>query len=423
MVGENLRIRIPFLRSFQTISLPRKNVHSVLYPNKVRIRNEAKNIKASLENPVNYESFERFLQDHETFVIVVNDRTRPTPTSRILDTVLPYVGKKETQILVATGSHRAPTEAEYREILGKHYSSFRSKTSRHDDKDSQNLVHLCRSDLGYDVYINELVTRADGVITIGSVEPHYFAGFTGGRKSLVPGVAGHRSTEQNHYHALKKEACPLKLKGNPVHEDLENITQKISNEMDIFAINVVTDRNNRIYSCASGHIIDSFYRLVKPAEDVYSVTIKEKADVVVTVARPPLDIDLYQSQKAIENTKKAVRDKGIIILVSGCHEGIGPRAFFDLLSMSSTPEEVFNKIREGYKLGYHKAAKIAETVMISGLWGVTGLSPEVLRKALIKPFANVQTAINSALEDRGSDATVLFVMDGGMMVPTTGIDD
>lgn len=423
MVGENLRIRIPFLRSFQTISLPRKNVHSVLYPNKVRIRNEAKNIKASLENPVNYESFERFLQDHETFVIVVNDRTRPTPTSRILDTVLPYVGKKETQILVATGSHRAPTEAEYREILGKHYSSFRSRTSHHDDKDSQNLVHLCRSDLGYDVYINELVTRADGVITIGSVEPHYFAGFTGGRKSLVPGVVGHRSTEQNHYHALKKEACPLKLKGNPVHEDLENVTQKISNEMDIFAINVVTDRNNRIYSCASGHIIDSFYRLVKPAEDVYSVIIKEKADVVVTVARPPLDIDLYQSQKAIENTKKAVRDKGIIILVSGCYEGIGPRAFFDLLSMSSTPEEVFNKIREGYKLGYHKAAKIAETVMIGGLWGVTGLSPEVLRKALIKPFANVQTAINSALEDRGSDATVLFVMDGGMMVPTTGIDD
>lgn len=405
------------------MSIPRRNVHSVLYPNKVRTGDEAETVRASLEDPVNSESFERFLQERDTLAIVVNDRTRPTPTSRILDMILPLIGEKETQILIATGSHRAPTEAEYKEILGKHYRLFRSRTSHHDDKDSQNLVYLCRSNLGYDIHVNKLITEADAVITIGSVEPHYFAGFTGGRKSLVPGVVGHKSTEQNHYHALRKEACPMKLEGNPVHEDLEAITQKICKEIDIFAINVVTDRHSRIYSCASGHIIDSFHRLVGPAEDVYSVTIKEKADIVVTVARPPLDVDLYQSQKAIENTKNAVRDKGIMILVSGCSEGIGQKAYFDLLSMSSTPEEVFAKIREGYRLGYHKAAKIAETIMMVDLWGVTGLSPEVLKRALIKPFTNIQTAIDSALEDKGSDARVSFVMDGGMVVPTIGTSD
>ncbi|MFX1351798.1 MAG: nickel-dependent lactate racemase [Promethearchaeota archaeon] len=422
-MGANLKIRIPFLNEFQTITIADKNVYDILHPNKFEITNEIECVKSSLRTPVNSEDIGKFLKNLDKLVVVVNDRTRSTPTSKILDILHPYIVKAKPQILIATGSHRAPTEPEYKEILGKYYESFRRQTRHHDDQDSESLAYFGKSKLTRDIYINKMILEADGIITVGSVEPHYFAGFTGGRKSIIPGVVGHESIEQNHFHALRKEACLMKLQGNPVHEDLEATMRRICREKDIFAINVVTDRNRRIYSCASGHIIDSFYPLIKPAKEVYNVRIEEKADIVVTIAQHPLDIDLYQSQKAIENAKQVVEAEGIIILVSGCLEGIGPRAFFDLLSAASSPEEIYEKIREGYKLGYHKSAKMVETMMMAKLWGVTGIPQEVMSKALIEPFSDVQKAIDLALKEKGRDAKVLFIMDGGMTVPTIGRKD
>ncbi|MFX0096837.1 MAG: nickel-dependent lactate racemase [Candidatus Hodarchaeota archaeon] len=422
-MGENLKIRIPFLNEFQVVEIADKNVCGILHPNKVETGNEVECVASSLKTPLNSEEIVKFLKNLNKLVIVVNDRTRPTPTSKILDILHPYIVKAEPQIVIATGAHRAPTEPEYREILGKYYESYRKRTLHHDDKDSESLAYFGKSRLTRDIYINKTVLEANGIITIGSVEPHYFAGFTGGRKSIIPGVVDYETIEQNHFHALSKEACPMKLQGNPVHEDLETTMRKICGEKDVFAINVVTDRNRKIYSCASGHIIDSFYPLIKPAKEVYNVRIEEKADIVVTIAQPPLDLDLYQSQKAIENAKQVVKADGIIILVSGCFEGIGPRAFFDLLSIASSPEQIYDKIRERYRLGYHKSAKMVETIMMAKLWGVTSLPEEVSRKALIEPFADVQRAIDSALKEKGKDAKVLFIMDGGMTVPTIGTKD
>jgi len=179
--------------------------------------------------------------------------------------------------------------------------------------------------------INRMVTEAGSILVIGSVEPHYFAGFTGGRKSFLPGVASHRTIERNHEGALSPRSRVLSLEGNPVHEDMM-AAMDILDEVPIFSIQTVLTADHRIYAVAAGDIHDSFRAAVERAKKVFCVRMGRKADIVVTVAAHPMDVDLYQSHKALENGKMALRPGGVIILVSRCREGVGEDQFYRLLA-------------------------------------------------------------------------------------------
>ncbi|HAK45347.1 MAG TPA: general glycosylation pathway protein, partial [Spirochaeta sp.] len=143
------------------------------------------------------------------------------------------------------------------------------------------------------------------------------------------------------------------------------------------------------------------------------------ADVVIACAKYPMDIDLYQSQKAIENAKLALKPDGTLILVSACRDGIGEDAFSRLLSSCSSPDAVFKKIEEGYKLGYHKAAKIAEICSTARVAAYTGLEPEVLKSVFIEPLNDLQKTIDDLLSGKpGSDAARVVIMpDASVTVP------
>jgi nickel-dependent lactate racemase len=253
-------------------------------------------------------------------------------------------------------------------------------------------------------------------VIIGSVEPHYFAGYTGGRKAFLPGIASHKTIEQNHRHALSPHAQTLVLEGNPVHEDMVDALKTIERK-EIFSIQTVLDGEKRIYHCTSGHIHDSFLMAIEKAHEVYCVDIKGKADIVVAVAGYPSDVDLYQSQKALDNGKLALKQGGIIILVSECSSCIGEKAYFDLLASSKTPQEALHKIEQAYKLGYHKAAKMADIATWAEIWGVTGLTDEDVEQAFIKPCHEVQEALDRAIEKKGEKARILFLMDASLTVP------
>ncbi|MCG2825617.1 MAG: general glycosylation pathway protein, partial [Thermoplasmatales archaeon] len=202
----------------------------------------------------------------------------------------------------------------------------------------------------------------------------------------------------------------------PVHEDMIDALRTIKDK-EIFSIQTVLDRERRIYAATAGHIHDSFLAAISKANDVFCVKIKEKADIVVSVAPYPMDVDLYQSQKALENGKLALKDGGILIMISKCRTGIGDPVFFKLLSSCKTPEEILETINKGYKLGYHKAAKMAEIATWAEMWGVTDLPDETMNSVFIKPFHNIQEAVDKALKIKGSDAKALFLMDGSITVP------
>ena len=278
------------------------------------------------------------------------------------------------------------------------------------------MVHIGTSKSGTEMWLNKRGMEADKLVMIGSVEPHYFAGYTGGRKSFLPGIASYSTIEQNHKYALLPEAKALALDGNPVHEDMIDALKVIADK-PIFSIQTVLDRDRKIYAATAGHIHKSFYAAIDKATEVFCVRIESKADIVVSVAPYPMDVDLYQSQKALDNGKLALKNGGILILVSKCRTGIGHDTFYKLLSACDTAQEVLDEIDRGYKLGYHKAAKMAEIGVWAQMWGVTELPDDVMKNVLLKPFRSVQEAIDEAIKIKGDDAKVLFLMDGSITVP------
>jgi lactate racemase len=392
-------------------------VAGVFEANRITTNDELQTLKQAIAEPLNSLSLPGFLKGAEEVLVIVNDATRPTPTARVIQAIYSSLKTVNLRFLIATGAHRAPTGDEYKDILGTFLEEFRSIIHVHNARADKDMVFAGRTKRGTELYINKLVYEAQKIVVIGSVEPHYFAGYTGGRKAFLPGAAAYKTIEQNHKLALEPDSKSLVLEGNPVHEDMQEAFEIISKGKDIFSIMAVLDKNQHIFAARAGAMEDSFRAAVEKAKEVFVVRIPAKTDIVVTVARHPLDIDLYQSQKALDNGWQALKPGGVIILVSKCRCGIGDQPFFNLLSSCRTPKEVHKKIEERYVLGYHKAAKMAEVMQHGEVYGVTGLPEQVLRESFILPFSSLQKALDRALEVKGKSAGVLFFLDGAMTVP------
>jgi len=388
---------------------------SFLEANEVEIKNPLELMDQALNSPVNSPSLKDFLIGARDLLVIVNDATRPTPTKEVLNLIHDQISHLPVKFIIATGAHRGPSHEEFLQIFGDLYETIKDDIIVHDAKKSEDMVFLGKSSNGTEMYVNKAGVNAHKIIIIGSVEPHYFAGYTGGRKSFLPGIAGFNTIEQNHKLALVPEARALALEGNPVHEDMVDALSVVKKE--IFAIMTVLDKNHSIYAVTAGDIHDSFMAAISKANEVFAAPIKEKADIVVSVVKFPQDIDLYQAQKGIDNAKLALKENGIMILVAKCRCGIGGKAFADLLGSCDTPQEVLDTIEKGYKLGYHKAAKMAEIGIWAEMWGVTDIEPETIEKLFIRPFASLQEALDRAIELKGDSAKVLFLMDGGLTVP------
>ena len=369
-------------------------------------------IASSLSHPRGLPELSAFLSKRHKILVVINDHTRPTPTAAVLRT-LDLKGKEVTTI-VASGTHRAPSERELETLLGGPVPPYGGRVIVHNSRDNSQLKSMGRTSRGTELQFNEHLFHAEGIIVVGSVEPHYFAGFTGGRKFLLPALAGYKSIEMNHSLALDESSSILKLEGNPVHEDFMEALEIFNRYEDIFSIQLVLNRDHQVSCSLSGHIVDSFNGAVERAKETYVASVESKADVVIAVATPPMDLDLYQAQKAIENVKLALKDQGIVILVSPCPDGIGIRTFYDLLAAGG---DVMKKIKEGYRLGYHKAAKLVELERRAKLFAVTNLQPETLNAISIAPYKDIQSAFDAATKLKGDNSRVLVALDGCLTVP------
>ncbi|MDR1405129.1 MAG: nickel-dependent lactate racemase [Candidatus Methanoplasma sp.] len=398
----------------QRIEVPDRNYIGTFYPKDVVCGDPDETICESVDSPIGHHSLSKFLEGGKDIVFIVNDGTRPTPTARVLDALSKKMDLRKARYLVATGTHRGMTPEEYGFVFGRHYESLKDRIIVHDAKMSE-CISLGMSKNGTPMEVNRIAVEADRLVIITSVEPHYFAGYTGGRKSFLPGVASFRTIEANHRLAMKNEAQSLILKGNPVHEDMMDALEVVKDKA-IFSIQMVLDRHQHIYRVASGSLNPAFDRAVEWANEVFSVPIPEKADVVISVAPYPMDVDLYQSQKALDNGKWALKDGGRIIVISKCREGIGHATFLTQLSSSRDPKQVLENLGREYRLGYHKAAKMAEIAIWADICAVTDLDPEIIRAANITPFPTAADAVADAL-GKNPDAKVIVLMDGSVTIP------
>lgn len=409
-----MKLDIAYKRETISVEIPDDRILKIVEPNDVPTVDESLVIKNGLENSVGKYSFESFLNGCEELLVIVNDGTRPTPTARVLKYIHPVLKKIKVKFIIATGVHRAANDEEFKFIFGDLYDYYKDNITSHDARNDE-MVHLGISSNGTEMNINKLVTEYEKVMIIGSVEPHYFAGFTGGRKSFLPGVSSFKTIEMNHKHALHPDAHALKLEGNPVHEDMLDALKSLTCE--VFSIQAVLDKKHKIYGLTSGDINESFFQAIDKAEEIFVADIPGKADIVISVAGYPMDVDLYQSQKALDNGKLALKDGGILIMVASCREGLGEEAFYELLSSSDKPEDVLSKIKENYVLGYHKAGKMAEVNLWADVRAFSDLEDELWEKIFIKPVHDLQVEITEALLEKGSDAKIIILTDGSMTVP------
>ena len=398
----------------QKVDIPDENLIGIFYPKDVKCGAPDEVINASIDDPMGYDSLDQFLEGGKDIVFIVNDGTRPTPTAKVLDALSKRMDLRKARYLIATGNDRDMTPEEYDFVFGKHYGELKDRIICHNAKQSE-CVFLGTSKNGTPMEVNKIAVDADRLVIITSVEPHYFAGYTGGRKSFLPGVASFKTIEANHKLAMKQEAQALALEGNPVHEDMMDALDQVKGKK-IFSIQIVMDRHQNIYKVASGDLNQCFRQAVEWAEDVFCVPIPQKADVVISVAPYPMDVDLYQSQKALDNGKWALKEGGKIIMVSKCREGIGHATFMQQLSTSKDPKVVLENLNKEYKLGYHKAAKMAEIAVWADIWAVTDLDPEIISSANITPFPSVAAAMEQAFKENPK-AKVIIMMDGSVTIP------
>ena len=372
---------------------------------------DAEAVRRSITNPIDFKDFASFLSDKRKILVVVNDHTRSTPTAEVLR-YLELRGKEVTTV-IASGSHRAPDQRELEGIIGGKVPPYGGRVVVHNSKDTTSLKSIGKTSRGTELSFNSLVFEADGIIPVTSVEPHYFAGYTGGRKFLLPALAGIDSITNNHCLAAEESSRVLRLEGNPVHEDFMEALEMFGRFDDIFSVQLALNVKSQISYSSSGHIIQAFKQAVEYANKIYVPKIQEKADIVISVNKPPLDIDLYQSQKALQNVELSVKDGGIIILVSCCPEGIGDMNFYRLL----TSEGGGGGKENSRKFGYHKVVKLANLRKRASIFAVTSL-PESVPKAIgLTPYQDLQRAFADATRIKGKQSRVVIVLDGAITVP------
>jgi nickel-dependent lactate racemase len=426
-----MKLAIPYLDKTFPLEFPDENLLAIAEPNEFSAAGSQEDIlRYALNNPLGADSsaggtgLAEFLRGGRRVLIIINDATRPTPTEAMLQALLPALeaagcGPEALTLLIATGAHRAPTEAEYRQILGGLHDKLRGRCVPHDSRNDADMVDLGSTRNGTPILLNKRLFEADRIIATGSVEPHYFAGFTGGRKAFLPGVAAYRTVETNHKQALSPAARALALEGNPVHEDMMDALPLI--KAPVCSFMTVLDKEQGVAAASAGDLMASFYAAVDIARNIFCVTVPAKADIVVSVAKFPMDIDLYQSQKAIDNGAIALRDGGVLILVSSCRDGIGDEAYAKLLAQAASPHDAIEKIRAAYKLGYHKAAKMAEVSGRATVSAVTELPAQRLKSMFIEKAGSPQEALDralAALREKGSAIPkILIVPDGCVTVP------
>lgn len=420
MLQNDLKIEIPYGDQLVEVTLPAKHTN-IIRPNPVEPQDERQTLLAALENPIDSPRFDAFLDGSQQLLILVNDGTRPTPTAKVLEILYPKLKEKNLLFLVATGSHRPPTEKEYHQIFGKYLEEFRDRIHFHVAKNTEDMCSLGTTKYGTEISVNKLCTEpGTKILVIGSVEPHYFAGWTGGRKSIFPGIAAYKTIEQSHSLALDPRAQTLALEGNPVHEDFMEALKALE-ALEIFSIQLVLDaaQGDQIYAAVAGDIHSSFIKAVEKASEIFVVTIPEKYDIVVAIQQFPLDINFYQSQKSVENGIQALNKGGILLLISRCWDGLGLDRYFELLPPESSPEAVLNRSKGvPYRLGDHKAVKYAEVAQWASMWAICGVPDAILKRAFMRPYHDIQQAFNDAIREKGDGAMILVLMDGALTVPT-----
>lgn len=400
-----------------TVNIPDENYMDTLVPNHVELDLVGEEeVVRSLKAPIGTPRLKDMVKPGQKIAIITSDITRPMPSYKVIPHVLDELheaGVKDEDVTVvfALGSHGGHTEERMRHMVGdKVFESVKCV-----DSDVNNVKHLGTTSHGTPVDIFTPVAEADFKICMGNIEYHYFAGYSGGAKAIMPGVSTRDAIQNNHSAMVRPEACAGRLEGNPVREDIEESGKILGID---FIVNVVLNEKKEIIKCFSGDSVKAHREGCKFLDSFYAIPLKEKADIVLVSAGGfPKDINMYQAQKALDNAKHAIKDGGIIIWVAECSEGLGEKHFEDWMTGHEKASDMIPHIKKDFILGGHKAAAIAMVLEKARIFLVSGLEPDFVKSVFLEPYSSIDEALKAALDIMEKDAKVLAMPYGGSTLP------
>ena len=412
-----MHFKYGFGKDFREFDIGDRNIMAELSQNSVETKlTGADEVIRALKEPIGTGRLSTIVKPGEKIVIITSDITRPMPTRIVLPPImaeLAQAGVKYDDITVvfALGNHRKHSEDEKKYLVGEEiYNKVRCV-----DSDVKRCKMLGTTSSGTPVEIFEEVAGADRIICLGNIEYHYFAGYSGGAKAIMPGVSTRAAIQANHSGMVRDAARAGAIDDNPVRQDIEEVVRFVPID---FIVNVVLDENKRIIKAVAGHHVEAHRVGCRFLDGLYKVRIPQKADIVITTPGGfPKDINLYQAQKALDNAKHAVRDGGIIILLAACTEGYGESVFERWIKESISPDDLVTKIKNNFELGGHKAAAIALVEKKARIFMVSDMPAEMSEKLYMEPFGNMDDALAKAFCELGPDARVLLMPHGGSTLP------
>ncbi|MFW6279135.1 MAG: nickel-dependent lactate racemase [Bacillota bacterium] len=385
------------------------------------LANPEQAVTSSLENPVGTAPLDDLLKAEkpEKVVLVVNDVSRPTPYEFLLPPLLEKLadaGVKREQItfLVATGTHDPHTPEQNCEVLGSEIVEKYEVVSHRAQREEE-LVNIGQVSTGNQITLNQRVVEADFVITTGVILPHYFAGFSGGRKSIMLGVAGKECIQHNHSRMVDLLGNLPPVEENPISQEMMESAAMIGLD---FILNVVTNSKREIVQVVAGDFREAWYQGVKTSAGMYHVSIPKKVDAaIVSAGGYPRDINFYQAQKALDHADHAVKEGGTIILAAECRDGLGEDTFAHWVEKAQEPQDNIKRIKKGFVLGGHKAFAVSEVVEKKELILLSDLDQQTTEALFARKEEKLQTAVNYLKEKHGSDYRAVIMPEGSLTVP------
>jgi len=352
-----MHIELPYGKGVLPLDVADKNLLEVVVPKEfIQPGQPELMIKEALQDPLGTDRLSEAVGPGDTVAIVIDDYTRPCPTKMLLPPVLGElkaagVSDLDVCIIVATGTHTPPLPEVIKELVGDKIS--RNYMIISNDAVNGQHVNVGKTKRGNDIEVLKEYVDADFKVLLGDIEYHYFAGYGGTRKSILPGISSKNSIQRNHSLLFEKHSCMGVLKENPIHQEMNEAMHLAGCD---FVLNVVQNSHHRIVGAWAGKpelVMDVGAKLV---DTMYKREIQDSPDIVITAANGyPHDINLYQAMKALYTACQIVKPHGIIIFVAECSQGHGNQLYIDWLKKYKTSEEIQKALNKNFIIGAHKA--------------------------------------------------------------------
>lgn len=415
-------IQIPYSIEAMELNIEEKHLNAVLVSKANGYEAGATQeelVERAFKEPVCSERLSEIAAGAGKVLVITSDHTRPVPSKITLPVLLREIRRHnpqvEIKILIATGFHRLTTREEMIMKFGNELVETEDIVC-HDSRNSKDMVYKGILPSGGELWVNTLVDWADVVVSEGFIEPHFFAGFSGGRKSILPGIASEKTVLANHCSKFIASSFSRtgNLENNPIHQDMMYASEAAGLR---FILNVVIDGEKKIINAFAGHPGKAHEAGCNFVRELSSVESKHSDIVITSNGGYPLDQNIYQSVKGMTAAEACVHDGGVIIMVSACNDGHGGEEFYRWFAGAKSPAEVAEKI-----------AKIDQMDTIADQWEAQILArilskceviivtdrcdPKLIRDMHMKHAKALTEALEMARERKGRDATITVIPDG-----------